>query len=62
MRKRPELDKLLDQIRPGDVIIVTKYDRLARSLRDLLDIVEAIKVQGGGFRSGRIGQLARPSR
>ena len=51
MRKRPELDKLLDQVRPGDVIVVAKYDRLARSLRDLLDIVEAIKDQGAGFRS-----------
>ena len=29
---RPELTRLLDQLRPGDVIIVTKYDRLARSL------------------------------
>lgn len=51
MRKRPELDKLVDQLRPGDVIVVTKYDRLARSLRDLLDIVEAIKDHGAGFRS-----------
>ncbi len=51
MRKRPELDKLLDQLRPRDVIVVTKYDRLARSLRDLLDIVEAIKDRGAGFRS-----------
>ncbi|WP_226562518.1 recombinase family protein [Salipiger thiooxidans] len=50
-RKRPQLDHLLDQLRPGDVIVVTKYDRLARSLRDLLDIVEAIKERGGGFRS-----------
>jgi len=51
MRKRPELDKLLDQLRPGDVIVVVKYDRLARSLRDLLDIVEAIKDRSAGFRS-----------
>lgn len=50
-RKRPELDRLLDQVRDGDVIVVTKYDRLARSLRDLLDIVEAIKERGAGFRS-----------
>ncbi len=50
-RKRPQLDQLLDQFRPGDVIVVTKYDRLARSLRDLLDIVEVIKERGGGFRS-----------
>ncbi|TDL74883.1 recombinase family protein [Palleronia sediminis] len=50
-RKRPQLDQLLDQFRPGDVIVVTKYDRLARSLRDLLDIVEVIKERDGGFRS-----------
>jgi len=49
--KRPELEKLLDQLRDGDVVVVTKYDRLARSLRDLLDIVEAIKERGAGFRS-----------
>ena len=29
-RHRPELDRLLDQLRPGDVVVVTKYDRLAR--------------------------------
>ena len=37
-RSRPELDRLFDQLRQGDVITVTKYDRLARSLRDLLDL------------------------
>lgn len=51
LRKRPELDRLLDQLRDGDVIVVTKCDRLARSLRDLLDIVEIIKVRGAGFLS-----------
>ena len=50
-RSRPELDRLLDQLRQGDVITVTKYDRLARSLRDLLDIVDMIQAQGAGFRS-----------
>lgn len=50
-KKRPELDRLLDQLRSGDVVVVAKYDRLARSLRDLLDIVEGIKDAGGGFRS-----------
>lgn len=49
--KRPELQRMLDQLRQGDVVVVTKYDRLARSLRDLLDIVEAIKARGAGFRS-----------
>ena len=41
-RKRPELDKMLDQLRRGDVVLVTKYDRLARSLTDLLDIIAQI--------------------
>ena len=50
-RSRPELDRLLDQLRQGDVLIVTKYDRLARSLRDLLDIVDTIQAHGAGFRS-----------
>lgn len=35
----------------GDIVVVAKYDRLARSLRDLLDLVEAIKDRGAGFRS-----------
>tara|TARA_R110002072_G_scaffold302300_2_gene484645 strand:- start:5043 stop:5582 length:540 start_codon:yes stop_codon:yes gene_type:complete len=51
MRERGELAKMLDQLRPGDVVVVAKYDRLARSLRDLLDLVEAIKDRGAGFRS-----------
>ncbi|MBT8155119.1 recombinase family protein [Epibacterium ulvae] len=51
VRKRPELDQLIDQLRDGDVVVVTKYDRLARSLRDLLDIVEDIATKGAGFRS-----------
>lgn len=50
-RDRPELGAMLDQLRPGDVVVVAKYDRLARSLRDLLDLVETIKDRGAGFRS-----------
>ncbi|MFV1607229.1 recombinase family protein [Phaeobacter sp. JH20_10] len=50
-RERPELDKMLDQLRDGDVVTVTKYDRLARSLKDLLEIVESIRARGAGFRS-----------
>ena len=51
VRARPELDRLLDQLRGGDVVMVTKYDRLARSLPDLLDIVARIRGAGAGFRS-----------
>lgn len=50
-RGRPELDKMLEQLRDGDVVTVTKYDRLARSLKDLLEIVETIRERGAGFRS-----------
>ena len=50
-RARPELDKLIDRLRPGDVVVVTKYDRLSRSLQDLLGIVEEIRAKGAGFRS-----------
>ena len=50
-RARPGLERLMAQLRPGDVVVVTKYDRLARSLKDLLEIVEAIGAQGAGFRS-----------
>ena len=50
-RQRPELERLLEQLRAGDVLVVTKYDRLARSLRDLIDLVEAIRQKDAGFRS-----------
>ena len=50
-REREQLDKLLEQLREGDVVVVTKYDRLARSLRDLIDIVVIIRERGAGFRS-----------
>ncbi len=50
-RQRPELEKLLDHLRAEDVVVITKYDRLARSLKDLIEIVETIREQGAGFRS-----------
>ncbi|MDD9946658.1 MAG: recombinase family protein [Myxococcales bacterium] len=48
---RPELHRLLDQLRPGDVVVVWKLDRLSRSLKDLLHILEKIDEAGAGFRS-----------
>ena len=50
-QERPELAQLLAQLRTGDVVTVTKYDRLARSLHDLLGIVKAVEERGAGFRS-----------
>ena len=49
--KRPELHRLIEQLRDDDIVVVTKYDRLARSLRDLMDIVENIRNRGADFRS-----------
>lgn len=50
-RKRPELERMLDQLRENDVVIVHKLDRLARSTRDLLDIAETIRLAGAGLKS-----------
>lgn len=50
-RSRPQLDRLLDQLRAGDVVVVSRLDRLARSTRDLLDIAEQIKTADAGLRS-----------
>lgn len=50
-RVRPELDRMLEQIRKGDTIIIWKLDRLARSTRDLLEIAERIKEAGASFKS-----------
>ena len=48
---RPELRRLLDHLRPGDIVVVWKLDRLSRSLMDLLHIMEKIGEAGAGFRS-----------
>src|SRR6476646_6552544 len=40
---RTELQVLLDFLRPGDALVVTRIDRLARSLKDLQDIVHELK-------------------
>ena len=49
--ERPELMKLLDTARKGDVVIVWKLDRLSRSLKDMLLLMEKITEAGAGFRS-----------
>lgn len=48
---RPVLHRMLDQLRKGDVVVVWKLDRLSRSLKDLLVIMERIKQAGAGFKS-----------
>jgi DNA invertase Pin-like site-specific DNA recombinase len=48
---RPELHKAIDQLREGDVLMIWKLDRLSRSLKDLLTLLERIQAAGAGFRS-----------
>ena len=48
---RPQLHKALEQLRDGDVFVVWKLDRLSRSLKDLLNVLERITEAGAGFRS-----------
>jgi DNA invertase Pin-like site-specific DNA recombinase len=49
-RDRPELARALNQLRPGDEIVVTRLDRLARSVGDLHRLVDQINTTGAGFR------------
>ena len=48
---RAQLRRLLGQISAGDVLMVTRLDRLARSTRDLLNTIAAITGKGAGLRS-----------
>jgi len=48
---RPELASALSYARSGDTIVVWKLDRLARSIKQLIDTVEDLRVRGIGFRS-----------
>ena len=50
-RDRPQLAALFDQLRAGDVVTITRLDRLARSTRDLLDIAERLDEAEAGLRS-----------
>jgi DNA invertase Pin-like site-specific DNA recombinase len=48
---RPELAKAIRRLDAGDVLVVTRLDRLARSTRDLLNILDAVGKAGAGFKS-----------
>ena len=54
---RPQLRRMLSRLDKGDVVLVTRLDRLARSTRDLLNILGTITEKGAGFRS--LGYLGR---
>ena len=48
---RPQLHRMLDHLRPNDIVVVWKLDRLSRSLKDLLHILEKLEAAGAGVRS-----------
>ena len=66
-KHRPELDKLMKVLQKGDTLIVTKLDRIARSTRDGLDIIDELLSKGviihilnmGMFDSSPVGKLTR---
>jgi DNA invertase Pin-like site-specific DNA recombinase len=54
-KSRPQLEKMIDELRSGDVVVVWKLDRLGRSLRDLIDQVLAFREKGVEFVSLKDG-------
>jgi len=51
VKARPQLERLLGVLKPGDVVVVYKLDRVARSLRDLIRVLDAVDCAGAGFKS-----------
>lgn len=51
VKRRPVLEDLLQRIGPGDVLVVYKMDRLARSLSHLLEVLALLEARGASFRS-----------
>lgn len=50
-RSRPELDNLLHGLGDGDTVVILSIDRLSRSTKDLLEIVETIRSKGASLKS-----------
>lgn len=48
-KKRPELERMLESLREGDIVVVQRLDRLGRSLKDLIELLDAFKQQGVQF-------------
>jgi DNA invertase Pin-like site-specific DNA recombinase len=58
---RPELDKMLEHLRAGDVVVVWKLDRLGRNTRHMLELLDQLHERGVGFRSLRDGIKTDPN-
>lgn len=48
---RPQLDAMLDHLRKGDTVVIWKFDRLGRSTKNMLDLIETIENKGCNFES-----------
>ena len=48
-RLRPELERMIDSLRAGDVVVVQRLDRLGRSLKDLIELLDGFKQQDVQF-------------
>jgi len=48
---RPELRKAIDDIRPGDILVVKKLDRLGRSIKNLIELINELHNKEAGFKS-----------
>src|SRR5258706_8249063 len=57
---RPQLAKLMAALQPGDIVTVTKLDRLGRSTRELLELIDPISKAGAAFPSLRDPLLDTP--
>jgi len=51
LTERPELERLLDHLRPGDTLVVWRLDRLGRSMKHIISLVGELNERGVGFRS-----------
>lgn len=48
---RPQLDAMLAHLRPGDTVVIWKFDRLGRNTRHLLELIESLQAKGCAFES-----------
>lgn len=48
-KNRPQLERMIDGLRKDDIIIVQRLDRLGRSLKDLIELLDGFKSQGVQF-------------
>ena len=50
-RDRPELNRMLQELQPNDIVIITDLTRISRSTKDLLEIIDQITKKGASIRS-----------